>query len=268
MTSKYYNKLNNWQDFERLCLDFFKTYLSDETLTQIGNQGSKQEGADIFSYTSNKNLIQCKNKIKGSLSLTEYSKIVTLAKENPYYEKDITQIIIATSADRKKEIQDQAKKDNILVLFWEDFCQELNKKNYESIRRNFFEASDASEELKKLYLSFKEIIEDLKALPNKFHPKTHNKEFRNEIIKIQEISIKQIDDLEFLTKKPFDATHLLLNFIDEQERNAHLLGIIKGNGNINKETFIWENHFNPTNARTKKLQEIENLFIQNFPRTL
>lgn len=62
---KRYNIPKNWQDFELLCANLWKSEYGCYDINRHGRQGQKQHGVDVYGYINNGSEffgIQCKGK--------------------------------------------------------------------------------------------------------------------------------------------------------------------------------------------------------------
>lgn len=142
----------NWQDFEDLCWDLWRTIWNDPETQKNGRQGQKQHGVDIYGRPDGENKwagIQCKGKdnfSKKTITQKELKDEVAKAKN---FKPQISKYIFATTGQRDEKIQELARKItdehsqkdlfSVHVFFWEDILerlieyQEILKRHYRDI---------------------------------------------------------------------------------------------------------------------------------------
>jgi hypothetical protein len=128
----------NWQDFERLTLDYARRAWKDDYAERNGRQGQAQAGVDVFGYnfSSSENTgIQCKKKQNSAspskrLTTTEIDTEVSAAKE---FKPKLDRFVIATTGPRDANLQAHVRALNIAgqpfkvsLMFWEDYQDFLN----------------------------------------------------------------------------------------------------------------------------------------------
>ena len=134
-----------WQDFEQLTLDRVQFIHNTQNAHKYGNQGSAQNGVDVFcrSDSDGRIGIQCKRagkndaqgrKKPGGLKVADLEREVILADG---YKGGLDHYIIATTVSRSTKIQDEAErlstlnlqqgKFSVQVWFWEDYIATLHR---------------------------------------------------------------------------------------------------------------------------------------------
>lgn len=128
----------NWQDFERLTLDYAKKQWKDEYAQRHGRQGQAQSGVDIYgTHSISHELIgiQCKKKkhfevSSKQLTIAEIDVEIDAAKT---FSPRLDHFIIATTGPRDVNLQEHIRIQNqssipfkISLLFWEDYQEFLN----------------------------------------------------------------------------------------------------------------------------------------------
>ena len=128
----------NWQDFERLTLDYARRAWKDDYAERNGRQGQAQAGVDVFGYnrsSSEKTGIQCKKKknfVSPSKRLTtaEIDAEVSAAKE---FTPKLDRFVIATTGPRDANLQAHVRAFNsagrpfkVSLMFWDDYQDFLN----------------------------------------------------------------------------------------------------------------------------------------------
>ena len=123
----------NEEDFERLCLDLYKSEFGKQT-QRNGRRGQTQDGVDIFvqdQYIG----IQCKKKeLNGKITKEELFKEIAKAKK---FQPSLKEFILATSCKRDANIQKEArvisdehkakKLFSVQVHSWEEIRELLDK---------------------------------------------------------------------------------------------------------------------------------------------
>lgn len=128
----------NWQDFERLTLDYAKKQWKDEYAQRHGRQGQAQSGVDIYgTHSISHELIgiQCKKKKhfevpSKQLTIAEIDVEIDAAKA---FSPRLDHFIIATTGPRDADLQGYIRIRNqsgipfkVSLLFWEDYQEFLN----------------------------------------------------------------------------------------------------------------------------------------------
>lgn len=128
----------NWQDFERLTLDYAKKQWKDEYAQRHGRQGQAQSGVDIYgTHSISHELIgiQCKKKKhfevpSKQLTIAEIDVEIDAAKT---FSPRLDHFIIATTGPRDADLQGHIRIKNqsgipfkVSLLFWEDYQEFLN----------------------------------------------------------------------------------------------------------------------------------------------
>jgi hypothetical protein len=128
----------NWQDFERLTLDYAKKQWKDEYAQRHGRQGQAQSGVDIYgTHSISHELIgiQCKKKKhfevpSKQLTIAEIDVEIDAAKT---FSPRLDHFIIATTGPRDADLQGHIRIQNqsgipfkVSLLFWEDYQEFLN----------------------------------------------------------------------------------------------------------------------------------------------
>ncbi|HAU5564988.1 TPA: hypothetical protein JD264_14445 [Serratia fonticola] len=129
----------NWQDFERLTLDYAKKQWKDEYAQRHGRQGQAQSGVDIYgTHCISHELIgiQCKKKKhfevpSKQLTIAEIDIEIDAAKT---FSPRLDHFIIATTGPRDADLQGHIRIQNqsglpfkVSLLFWEDYQEFLNE---------------------------------------------------------------------------------------------------------------------------------------------
>ncbi|MBB2412237.1 hypothetical protein HEL17_019660 [Escherichia sp. 14.0985] len=129
----------NWQDFERLTLDYAKKQWKDEYAQRHGRQGQAQSGVDIYgTHSISHELIgiQCKKKKhfevpSKQLTIAEIDVEIDAAKT---FSPRLDHFIIATTGPRDADLQGHIRMQNqaglpfkVSLLFWEDYQEFLNE---------------------------------------------------------------------------------------------------------------------------------------------
>ena len=130
----------NWQNFETLCWDLWRTIWNYPETQINGRQGQNQDGVDIYGRPDGGNEwagIQCKckdNFSKKTITQKELEKEVMKAKT---FVPKLSKFIIATTGQRDAKIQDLSRKItdkhfkeglfSVNVFFWEDIQEQLIK---------------------------------------------------------------------------------------------------------------------------------------------
>lgn len=134
---KRYNKPKNWQDFELLCANLWKSEYNCYDINLHGRLGQNQHGVDVYGYINNGSElfgIQCKGKDEYNNSKITKSEIDSEITKALAFEPTLSLFIIATTSSRDEEIQKyirikdqeifQSKKVHITIKFW-DCIEEL-----------------------------------------------------------------------------------------------------------------------------------------------
>lgn len=129
----------NWQDFERLTLDYAKKQWKDEYAQRHGRQGQAQSGVDIYcTHSISHELIgiQCKKKKhfgvpSKQLTIAEIDVEIAAAKK---FSPRLDHFIIATTGPRDADLQEHIRLQNksglpfmVSLLFWDDYQEFLNE---------------------------------------------------------------------------------------------------------------------------------------------
>ncbi|MGC1054579.1 hypothetical protein WKH14_19885 [Pantoea agglomerans] len=129
----------NWQDFERLTLDYAKKQWKDDYAQRHGRQGQAQSGVDIYgTHSISHELIgiQCKKKKhfevpSKQLTIAEIDVEIDAAKT---FSPRLDHFIIATTGPRDADLQGHIRMQNqsdlpfkVSLLFWEDYQDFLNE---------------------------------------------------------------------------------------------------------------------------------------------
>lgn len=128
------NRPKNWQDFERLCCDLWRSIWKDPNTQMHGRNGQKQYGVDIFTspeYVNGPIGIQCKGRISWenskNLTITELENEIDKAKS---FTPKLKLFLIAYSGPSDSKLQKKASeitekhRENELfsvqIFSWED----------------------------------------------------------------------------------------------------------------------------------------------------
>lgn len=94
---------SNWQDFETLCCDLWRSIWKDPNTQKNGRQGQSQHGVDIYGRPNQRDSwagVQCKGINNYSdKSLTEKEVISEVGKAKSF-EPKLSQFIIATTGPK------------------------------------------------------------------------------------------------------------------------------------------------------------------------
>lgn len=235
----------NWQDFERITLDYAKTQWKDDYAERHGRQGQAQAGIDIYgtNYSSHEFTgIQCKKKKHSEVP----SKQLTAAEINievdaaKTFSPKLDRFIIATTGPRDADLQAHVRLLNqsglpfkVSLLFWEDYQEFLN--NHTEL----------------MYRYYKEILEHR----NKYNEQEHYL-----------LMLSQAFDRPAL-KTPFDRENRATDFIQAiaDTQNAIATGrLIDRNGHIIDECRVPTpkiTGLRTANRYLQKAREITSQFI-------
>lgn len=128
----------NWQDFETLCWDLWKTIWNDLETVKNGRQGQKQNGVDVYGRPAGRNEwagIQCKGKDNYSAKTVTENELRAEVEKAKTFEPKLTKYILATTGQRDQEVQKLARKISeeheqtelfsVNVFFWDDIQERL-----------------------------------------------------------------------------------------------------------------------------------------------
>lgn len=128
----------NWQDFERLTLDYARRAWKDDYAERQGRQGQAQAGVDVFGYNRSvreNTGIQCKKKKNSAspskqLTTAEIDAEISAAKS---FKPKLDRFVIATTGPRDANLQAHVRALNaagqpfkVSLMFWEDYQDFLN----------------------------------------------------------------------------------------------------------------------------------------------
>ncbi len=130
-----YPQPDNEDDFENLCVRFYRKLWKNEGLKLYAKRGENQDGVDIFDPFSLRPVgaIQCKfREPHKSLLPSEIKEEVAKAEKSAF---DLERYVIATTAKRSKNAHDTIVKLNLRedkqftvdIHFWEDMCFEAGQ---------------------------------------------------------------------------------------------------------------------------------------------
>lgn len=147
----------NWEEFEDICFDLWKSIWKDPNSHKNGRKGQPQAGVDIYGQPFSSNYyagVQCKGKddfLKGTLSEKELDEEIEKAKT---FKPPLKSYIIATTQPRDVRLQEIARLRNenlketgffeFSIFFWEDIIGELD--NYDWIVKKYWEQFFLKEE--------------------------------------------------------------------------------------------------------------------------
>lgn len=134
---------SNWQDFERLTLDWAKKQWMDDYAERNGRQGQEQAGVDVFGFNRKHQEytgVQCKKRVwktkpgadapSNTLTILEVDKEIAAAKS---FSPALDRFIIATTAPRDSDLQEHVRLHNskgeslqVALMFWDDYVDFLN----------------------------------------------------------------------------------------------------------------------------------------------
>lgn len=110
--SLQYPPPSNWQDFESLCLDLWKSIWEDDGAQKNGRQGQSQHGVDIWGQpdgTTEWHGVQCKGKDNyTNQNLTE-NELLSEVEKAKGFTPQLSKFIMATTAPRDAKIQEKAR---------------------------------------------------------------------------------------------------------------------------------------------------------------
>ena len=205
----------NWQDFETLCWDLWKTIFNDPETQKNGRQGQKQNGVDIYGRPNVGNEwtgIQCKGKDNFSEKTITEKELGEEVEKAKSFEPNLSTYILATTGQRDQEVQKLARKItdehrqkelfSVNVFFWDDI-QERLMEHQEILRRHykdlfpekpseFNEIEDDVHSITNPMSSLKSNIEDkvLISIPD-FSKEVLNNEYQAELVQIRELIIEK-----------------------------------------------------------------------------
>ncbi len=132
--------LEEWKDFEDLCLSIWKRIWKDDAAQKNGRKGQKQDGVDFFGRPDNGNEyvgVQCKckeNMLGSKLTIPEIEKEINKAKN---FKPELKEYIIATTSVRDVNIQEYCRKVtlehkkinkfSVRVCFWEEIREQITE---------------------------------------------------------------------------------------------------------------------------------------------
>jgi hypothetical protein len=132
--------LEEWKDFEDLCLSIWKRIWNDNSAQKYGRRGQEQCGVDLFGRPNDGNEyagVQCKckeNMLSAKLTISEIKKEINLAKN---FKPELKEYIIATTSVRDVNIQKycnqvtlehkKIEKFSVRVFFWEDIKEQITE---------------------------------------------------------------------------------------------------------------------------------------------
>jgi len=132
--------LEEWKDFEDLCLSIWKRIWNDNSAQKYGRRGQEQCGVDLFGRPNDGNEyagVQCKckeNMLSAKLIISEIKKEINLAKN---FKPELKEYIIATTSVRDVNIQKycnqvtlehkKIEKFSVRVFFWEDIKEQITE---------------------------------------------------------------------------------------------------------------------------------------------
>ena len=137
--------LDNWQDFESLCCDLWKSIWGDPNTQKNGRVGQPQAGVDVYglpSFSNKYHGVQCKGKNNNYGTQLTTEEIDVECEKARNFIPQINDYVIATTSPRSVILQEHCRQisDNfpfrIGVWSWDDIksevqCrQELMKKYY------------------------------------------------------------------------------------------------------------------------------------------
>ncbi len=134
---------SNWQDFERLTLDWAKKAWKDEYAQRYGRQGQPQSGVDVFGFNNVQSGhigVQCKKRTwvtkpgadapSNTLTTDEIDEEIVAAHS---FAVPLDRFLIATTGPRDEKLQKYVLKLNLAgttpqvsLMFWDDFVEFLN----------------------------------------------------------------------------------------------------------------------------------------------
>jgi hypothetical protein len=145
----------NWQDFEALCWDLWRSSWNDPETQKNGRQGQAQHGVDIYGRPNEGTDwagIQCKGKYNYSnrtITKTELEEEVEKAKT---FTPPLSKFIVATTRQRDQKIQELAREItekhreeglfSVHVFFWDDI-RDLSIQHPEVFERHYEYSSNA-----------------------------------------------------------------------------------------------------------------------------
>lgn len=126
----------NWQDFESLCCDLWKSIWGDPDTKRHGRQGQPQAGVDVYgrpTYSRKLHGVQCKCKSSVRESALTKGEITTEANNAKNFRPELENFIMATTANREVELQEHCRNltanptipFKVSVWGWEDIESEV-----------------------------------------------------------------------------------------------------------------------------------------------
>lgn len=134
----------NWQDFENLCLEVWKSIWSDPDAKKNGRQGQPQSGVDIFnhiklSYGEFQYGVQCKLKSQLQGDNLTKDEILEEVHKAETFRPVLHDFTIATTAKRDVNIQRYARwlsnnhqlkvQFSVQIYSWDDICDVITARN-------------------------------------------------------------------------------------------------------------------------------------------
>ncbi len=141
----------NWQDFESLCCDLWKSIWGDPDTKMHGRRGQPQAGVDVYghpTYSRKLHGVQCKCKSSVKESVLSKAEITTEAKNAKNFQPKLENFIMATTANRDVDLQEHCRKltDDPSIPFkvsvwgWEDIESEIMAR--ESLMHKYYDRYD------------------------------------------------------------------------------------------------------------------------------
>jgi hypothetical protein len=101
-------KPKNWQDFESICLELWRSIWGDRNAEKNGRQGQSQAGVDIFghpTYAQGLHAVQCKGKDDNYDTDLTIDEIDAECKKAKSFSSPIIDYTIATTRPRDSKLQ-------------------------------------------------------------------------------------------------------------------------------------------------------------------
>lgn len=174
---------SNWQDFESLCCDLWRSIWKDSNTQKNGRQGQSQHGVDIYGRPNQRDSwagVQCKginNYSDKSLTEKEVTSEVEKAKS---FEPKLSQFIIATTGAKDAKIEKFARKItdehlksklfSVNIWAWNDIKErledfpEVKEKCYPDFSQNTKDFKKEIDDLKKITQEMLKQDSDLKTI--------------------------------------------------------------------------------------------------------
>jgi hypothetical protein len=145
----------NWQDFETLCWDLWRSIWNYPETEKNGRQGQPQHGVDIYGRPEEGTDwagIQCKGKRNYSEKTIKSKELKEEVEKAKTFTPPLSKFIVATTGQRDQKIQELAREIteehhkkslfSVDVIFWDDI-RDLSIKHPEVFERHYGHLSNA-----------------------------------------------------------------------------------------------------------------------------